>query len=267
MHVVTAGGETIPQLDRIPSPEAKKDFEIVPAFSDALKDEVFRIRHQVYCEELAFEPRRQDQRERDEYDAHSLHLLLRSVHSREFIACTRIVRTRPEDPYYPLPFEKSCAATLDRSIVDPAKLPRGSIGEVSRLAVLARFRNRQVEERRNAGFMRKFGSQMHPRLPYILADLYLGTIELARLYGIDTLFVLTERRLSRHLRMLGVKIQAIGTPIEHCGQRLPSMMSATGIIDNLKLIVRPLYRTIAAEVAQGCTRPLVGLGVSAALQH
>ncbi len=67
--------------------------------------------------------------------------------------------------------------------------------------------------------------------------------------------------------MLGVKIQAIGAPIEHCGQRLPSMMSASGIIDNLKLIVRPLYRAIAAEVAQGCARPLVGLGASAALQH
>jgi N-acyl amino acid synthase of PEP-CTERM/exosortase system len=227
-------------------------YEIVPAFTDALKDEVYRIRHQVYCEELAFEPRRPDRRERDEYDAHSLHLLLRSAHSGEFIACTRIVRTRPEDPHYPLPFEKACAATLDRSIVDPAKLSRGGIGEVSRLAVLARFRKRQGEEKREAGFMRKFGRQMHPRLPCILADLYLGTIELARLNGIDTLFVLTEERLARHLRMLGVKIQAIGTPIEHCGRRLPSMMSASGIIDNLNFIARPLYRTIAAQVAQAC---------------
>ena len=52
--------------------------------------------------------------------------------------------------------------------------------------------------------------------------------------------------------MLGVKIQAIGTPIEHCGQRLPSMMSASGIIDNLNFIARPLYRTVAAQVAQAC---------------
>jgi hypothetical protein len=30
-------------------------FEIVPAFSNALKDEVYRVRHQVYCEDLQFE--------------------------------------------------------------------------------------------------------------------------------------------------------------------------------------------------------------------
>ena len=227
-------------------------YEIVPAFSDALKDEVYRIRHQVYCEELAYEPQRPDRRESDEYDPHSLHLLIRSVQIGDFIGCTRIVRTRPDDPNQPLPLEKSCAATLDRSIVDPARLPRDSIGEISRLAVLARFRKRPVEERREVGFMRKCGRQMHPHFPYILADLYLGTIELARLNGIDTLFVLTEERLARHLRILGFKVRAIGAPIELHGQRLPSMMSASGIIDNLNFIVRPLYRTIAAQVAQAC---------------
>jgi len=223
-------------------------YEIVPAFSDVLKDEVYRIRHQVYCEELAFEPRRSDLLEHDECDAHSLHLLLRSTHSGEFIACTRIVRTRPENPHYPLPFERACATTLDRSIVDPAKLPRERIGEVSRLAVLARFRKRQVEEKHEPDSMRILGSLMRSSFPYVLADLYLGTVELARLNGIDTLFVLTEKRLARYLCMLGVTIQAIGAPIEHRGQRFPSMMSASGIINNLDFIVRPLYRAVAARL-------------------
>jgi N-acyl amino acid synthase of PEP-CTERM/exosortase system len=225
MRGLTARGETTSQLERVPSPEAKKDFEIVPAFSDALKDEVYRIRHQVYCEELAFEPQRPNRREHDEYDAHSLHLLLRGVQIGEFIACTRIVRTRPENPHYPLPFEKTCAATLDRAIVDPAKLPRDTIGEVSRLAVLARFRKRKGEERHEAGLIQDFGAQTRPDFPYILSGLYLGIIELARLNGIHTLFVLTEERLARHLRILGFKVQAIGAPIEHRGRRLPSMIS------------------------------------------
>ena len=97
----------------------KQYFEIVPAFSDALKDNVFRIRHQVYCEELAFEPQRPDRRETDEYDAQSLHLLIRSIKTGEFIGCTRLVRTHPHDPSHLLPFEKTCASTIDRSIVDP----------------------------------------------------------------------------------------------------------------------------------------------------
>ena len=226
-------------------------FEIVPAYSDALKDEVFRIRHQVYCEELKWEPVRPGRREEDEYDPHSLHLLIRSVSAGEFMGCTRLVLTRPEAPEQPLPFEKACAATLDRSIVDPAKLPRNVIGEFGRLAVLKKFRNRKGEEKSATGLIQSFNTLFRPRFPYILAGLYLGTIELARVNGVDTLFILTELRLVRHLRRLGVKIDTIGDPIEHRGQRLPSMLSASQVIRNLGFIVRPLYRTIAAEIARG----------------
>lgn len=227
-------------------------FEIVPAFSDALKDDVYRIRHQVYCEELAYEPQRPDRRESDEYDAHSLHVLIRSVKTGQFVGCTRIIRARPQDPYHPLPFEKICTATLDRSIVDPVKLPRDTIAEVSRLAVIAAFRKRKNEEKTPVPISdQDFGTPTQPRFPYIPVSLYLATVELARLNGIDTLFVLTDERLASHFRKLGVDIQTIGAPVEHRGKRIPSMINASGIVKNLGAIFRPLYRTIAAEVAFG----------------
>jgi len=226
-------------------------FEIVPAYSDALKEEVYRIRHQVYCEELKWEAARPDRREHDEYDPYSLHVLIRSVTLGEFMGCTRLVMTRPQDRNHPLSFEKACAATLDRSVVDPAKLPRDVIGEFGRLAVLRKFRNRKGEENSATGLIQSFNTMLRPRFPYILAGLYLGTIEIARLNGIDTLFILTEPRLVRHLCRLGVEIQTIGGPIEHRGQRIPSMLSVSKIIDNLGFIVRPLYRTVAAEIARG----------------
>ena len=231
-------------------------FEIVPAFSDALKDDVYRIRHQVYCEELAYEPPRPDRRESDEYDAHSLHVLIRSVKTGEFVGCTRIIRAQPQDPYYPLPFENICAATLDRSIVDPAKLPRDTIAEVSRLAVIARFRKRKDEGKKPVSISdQDFGTPTQPRFPYIPVSLYLATVELARLNGINTLFVLTDERLASHFRKLGVDIQTIGAPVEHRGKRIPSIINASDIIKNLGVIFRPLYRTIAAEVALGVKHP------------
>ena len=168
-------------------------FEIVPALSNALKDEVYRVRHQVYCEDLKFESARPDRLETDEHDSNSLHLLLRSVKTGEFIGCTRIVRPRPDDSHYHLPFETTCATALDRSIIDPARLPRDRIAEVSRLAVVASYRRRKGEanspvsladEDSDIGKSRRF--------PYIPLGLYLGTTELARISGIDTLFVLTE---------------------------------------------------------------------------
>jgi N-acyl amino acid synthase of PEP-CTERM/exosortase system len=226
-------------------------FEIVPAYTDALKEEVYRLRHQVYCEELKWEAVRPDRREHDEYDPHSLHVLIRSVKVGEFMGCTRLVLSRPEDPGYSLPFERACAATLDRSVVDPARLPRATIGEFGRLAVLRRFRNRKGEGNSATGMIQTFNTLTRPRFPYILAGLYLGTIELARLHNVDTLFILTEPRLVAHLRRLGVKIKTIGGPIEHRGQRIPSMLSVSDIIGNLGFIVRPLYQTVAAEIARG----------------
>src|SRR3954470_23844494 len=94
----------------------KKYFEVVPAMTDELRDHVYRIRHAVYCEELRYEPVRPDRRETDEYDRHSLHCLIRSLRTGDFVGCTRLVMTRPDDPSYPLPVEKACAQTIDRSI-------------------------------------------------------------------------------------------------------------------------------------------------------
>lgn len=231
----------------------RRHFQLVPANSDSLKDEVFRVRHQVYCEDLAFEAVRPDRREYDEYDSHSLHILIRSVQTGEFVGCTRLVRARPDDPTYPFPFEKTCAATLDRTAIDPSRLPRDTIAEVSRLAVVSQFRRRKEDNKKDTVSLTDadFGSPVQPRFPYIPIALYLGTIEIARLNNIRTLFMLTERRLAVHFRKLGVNIQPIGGPVEHRGERIPSMLDAIETIANMRAMARPLYRVIAQEVANG----------------
>lgn len=239
----------------------KQHFEIVPAFSDALKEEVYRVRHQVYCEDLKFEPVRPDRRETDEHDPNSLHLLMRSVKTDEFIGCTRIVLPRREDPYYQLPFEKTCAGVLDRSIVDPSKLPRHEIAEVSRLAVVAAFRRRKGEANSAVGISgRDFGTQDQPRFPFIPIGLYLATTELARLNGIDTVFVLTEKRLASHFGKLGFDLQYIGNAIEHNGERIPSKMSVSATIRNMRVNLHPLYQAIAADIERGLPKEVVFSG-------
>ena len=54
-------------------------FELIPALDDAALEQVYRIRHDVYCRDLGWEPVRADGRESDEYDAHSYHCLLRGA--------------------------------------------------------------------------------------------------------------------------------------------------------------------------------------------
>src|SRR6266536_374690 len=99
-------------------------FTAVPAVSDELKRTAYRIRHDVYCRDLGFEPVRPDGMETDRYDAHAAHCLLKRVDSEEYVGCIRLVFTQHGDR---LPFEQICAQTIDRTIVDPSRIPRGTI--------------------------------------------------------------------------------------------------------------------------------------------
>lgn len=231
----------------------RKYFRISAAVTPVQRDIVFNIRHQVYCEDLKFEPERTDRREVDAHDSNSLHCLLQSAdQTAQPVGCTRLVFARPDAPDYLLPFEITCAHTLDRNVIDPARLDRHRIGEVSRLAVVAAYRRRRGEARQVFGLDHgDYGAIDQPRFPYVPISLYLGAVALAAHNGIDTLFVLTEPRLAVHFARLGVKIRQIGGPVMHRGARIPSMLKVPEIISDLKPSLRPLWEHIHAEMALG----------------
>lgn len=228
----------------------KQYFRLVAADTEPLKHEVFRIRHKVYCEELGFEPVREDRMEQDEYDPHSLHCLLRrNAPEGEPVGCARLVLPRPGQPDCPLPFERTCAQAIDRSIIDPAALPREGIAEISRLAVRPEYRRRKGEASHEIDLQRRdFGSSLQPRFPYIPIALYLGAVALAKREGINTLFILTEPRLATHFMQLGVEVKQIGAPVSHRGTRIPSVMHVDEIERNMRRILRPMWAVVNEEL-------------------
>ncbi|MBX3629785.1 MAG: PEP-CTERM/exosortase system-associated acyltransferase [Nitrosomonas sp.] len=230
----------------------KQYFEIVPALTEDLKREAYRIRHSVYCEDLKYEPLRPDQLESDEYDAYALHLLIHSVKYDIFIGCVRVIIPPTDDPDWLLPFEKICAHALNRSIIDPTKLPRKQIAEISRLAVISSFRRRKGEATNPINLSEEdFNHNPVPRFPYIPLGLYYGAIELARLHDIEVFFILTEERLANHFNKLGMQIEFIGAPLKHRGLRFPSMVNINKTIHNIRPVIYPLYQTIAQDVRTG----------------
>lgn len=227
----------------------KQYFEIAPALDPARINDVFFIRHDVYARELGFEPVREDQHETDKYDYRSQHCLVRSVDGSRLAGCARLVLNDPANPDAPLPFEVTCRDTLDRSIIDPAKQPRASIAEVSRLAVMSEFRRRKGEQSGEATVSdQDFGDRGQPRFPYIPVSLYIGAVAMAKRQGIEILFTLTEPRLAEHFTKLGVNIIPIGGPVEHRGQRVPSMLLVNKVYQGLRLMVRPLWHTINEQI-------------------
>lgn len=230
----------------------RRYFSIQEACDRSAMEDVFRIRHEVYCEDLGFEAVREDRLETDDHDRNSRHcLLLTGNAAHEPVGCTRVVMTDPKDRSCPLPFEITCAATLDRSLIDPALLARERIGEVSRLAVRRQFRRRKGEENGSVSIQNEdFGKPGQMRFPYIPVSLYLGAIALAERNDLDILFVLTEPRLAAHFARLGVDIRQIGGPVSHRGIRIPSMLKVREVIDNMRPTLRPLWSVVRDEMTE-----------------
>lgn len=227
-----------------------RHFRVVPAFNSALQDICYRIRHSVYCEEFGFEPMREDGRETDAADAHSLHCLLQNVATGQYVGCVRLVIPPTHAPSTLLPFERVCKDSIDRSIVDPRHLPRDSIGEISRLAVIPEFRRRGPETSptvpRNEHEVVARSAEL---VPYIQAGLYLGVFAMAHLHGIERVFMLLEPRLARQMGLLvGVRPEIIGSAVEHRGARVPGMLWVQQVLDNPRFFMRPLFDSIWTDL-------------------
>jgi N-acyl amino acid synthase of PEP-CTERM/exosortase system len=231
-----------------------KRFEVVPATTDALRHDVYSLRHEVYCEELKYEPEHADRLETDAHDADSLHCLIRSTdREAQLVGSTRLILTRPEAPAAQLPIETICARTLDRTLFDPQKQPRQRIAEISRLAIRPAYRRRGSDGHLPVAINVEDFSLTHGgiRFPYIQLGLYLSAIAMAHHHGIDTLLVLTEPRLATYFAKLGVNIKRIGSPVEHHGIRVPSMIDVQAVINGMSTIIKPMWNAIEKDIQNG----------------
>ncbi|MBU0603303.1 MAG: PEP-CTERM/exosortase system-associated acyltransferase [Gammaproteobacteria bacterium] len=226
-------------------------FSVEAAVSETLKHEVFRVRHAVYCQELGYEPTNTTHEETDAFDARALHIALRAQSSGRIVGCARLVHVDPAAPDTPLPFETLCADAINRSLIDPAKVDRRHIVEISRLAVLSDYRKRKGDSAGPIAISEEdMGTRDQPRFPYIPVGLYLGLLASAELHGVEHMFTLTEARLARHLSALGFRIHLIGSPVEHRGKRVPSVIYREEVMTHLPPFMLPLFDQIRNDMAR-----------------
>ncbi|HTR00981.1 MAG TPA: PEP-CTERM/exosortase system-associated acyltransferase [Candidatus Acidoferrum sp.] len=228
----------------------RRYFTLVPALDDALRRETYRIRHDVYCHDLGWEPPRADELETDDYDRHSLPCLMRAAQTGTRVGCLRLVLCPPEEPLRPLPMERTCAHTLDHALIERFEPDRRRIAEVSRLAVTRDYRRRKGEADKPIALEQSdFGEGAQQRFPFIPVGLYLSAFALAAQLDLSYLLVLTEPRLARHLGRIGLDIHQIGEPVEHRGVRIPSIMDTRATIANLHPLTHRLWDQIHDDIA------------------
>jgi N-acyl amino acid synthase of PEP-CTERM/exosortase system len=228
-------------------------FHVVTANSGPMLEEVFRLRHQVYCEELGFEPQRASRLEHDEYDKRSIHCLLFHKASKTYIGCSRLILADSNEPEAPFPFELTCGKSLRWSFDSSAGTGRERYGEISRLAIIATFRRFPRNEVAVAdGGSEDFydGDEDEKHLfPTISLGLYLAMTAIVLNQGLKGVFAMMEPRLARRLRRLGILFEQVGEAVEHHGLRGPFLIHSDSILNTLKPDCRALLGKIQNSLA------------------
>ncbi|WP_218312889.1 PEP-CTERM/exosortase system-associated acyltransferase [Alteromonas antoniana] len=224
--------------------------EPVVATSQSLCEESFKIRHNVYCDELSFEPVRENGMETDEFDAFSRHCLIHHKSSDHFAGTVRVVRPLKQGEQ--LPIEKYCLNSITNDKLNPAFFERHEVCEISRLAVPKDFRRRQMDKFQGAAtgvINQSTYSETELRcFPFIAVGLYFSAAAMVIHNEIKHAYVMMEPRLARSMGFVGIKFEQIGPVIEYHGKRAPYYINQDLLYKTLtpgfKIMLKHIQQTV-----------------------
>jgi N-acyl amino acid synthase of PEP-CTERM/exosortase system len=224
-------------------------FNLEIATTPQLREEAYRIRYQVYCEDLQYEPsdRFPDKMEIDVYDKQSIILLLLHKESQSYAGCVRLIIPQPQR--LSLPFELACSYKISKDIIDLNQISRNSMFEVSRLAATSAFRKRKGESQTTDGLSINSEIRAEERrgFPIVPLSLYLGVLGIMLESNLEHLFTMMEPRLARHLKYVGFHFHQIGDLVDYHGRRGPFYIHRDGS-QGLHPAYKSLQEMIRAEM-------------------
>ncbi|HSB95355.1 MAG TPA: PEP-CTERM/exosortase system-associated acyltransferase [Spongiibacteraceae bacterium] len=188
------------------APDFSERYQISIASTDELRRKVYRLRHKVFCDELGYAMDHIRGHEFDEYDAGSLHILLRERASGTAIGCFRLVL--PQEGEIWLPFDEYGVQHVDSKLFDWSTVNRPRSVEVSRLAL-------NVAARHVGSHDKGAGASD----PYLATAMFYAVTALVMHYSIDNVFMVIEPRLGRLISRYGFRLSQISPPFEYYGQR------------------------------------------------
>ncbi|MDJ0743384.1 MAG: PEP-CTERM/exosortase system-associated acyltransferase [Xenococcaceae cyanobacterium MO_167.B27] len=226
-------------------------FSLSIADTPELQKEVYKIRYQVYCEELEYEPKEKfpDGMETDIYDSRSIHCLLKHKPSDRYIGCVRMVLCDLDQLNDKFPMENFCNHDIDLS-----GTARRRYAEISRLAVIGDFRKRKGEKTSSVGMVLSesnpnIAEQEKRRFPVIALSLYLACTSIVVTLKLDAAFTIMEARLSRHLRRCGIPSCLIGDFVNFHGKRGPFLVSPIEVLNSMDTEILALFNAIHSDLA------------------
>jgi len=204
-----------------------KHFEAVLADCEEGKRLHYKIRYQVYCIESGYEDSRAfaDGEEKDEWDEHAVHFLVRSKATREWIAAMRLILPDHQGGH---PVFQLCE--IDKSIA--GKTHGSTTGEISRLCIINSFRRRMPPGRpdvnresmaahKSAAF---YPMRERCKEPLIVLGLFRAAAQFSLEHGIPYWYFLTTSALARMVKRMHVHMLKVGNSCFHNGERHPFLV-------------------------------------------
>lgn len=209
---------------------------MIPAITGELKNEVFKLRYQVYCIENPFENPADfpDNMESDIFDSRSVHYLIRHRKSGDFAATTRLILPLANKPTELFPIELH--STIEH--IDFLKsVPRINLAELSRFCVSKRFRQRKNERHLVAtcgvDSNQSFTQREKWSSSYLTLALIACGVKLSAENNIDYWYALMEPSLQRLVSALGVPFDQIGPLVDYHGLRQPCLIKVDALLEGV----------------------------------
>lgn len=211
-------------------------YQILIANTEELRKDVYRLRHQIFCDDLGYEMDHHDGLESDEFDDDSLHVLLRERTSQIPVGCFRLVMPQRTGRTW-LPFDIYGVPHVDRSLFNWNHVNHARSVEVSRLALLTPNSRSKLNQGEST--------------PYLATALFYAVTAMIVRLNVENVFMVIEPCLGRLTSRFGIRLDQISPAFEYYGQR--ATFTTTGLRMNaesltLKAPWRRLYNIIEHQL-------------------
>jgi N-acyl amino acid synthase of PEP-CTERM/exosortase system len=212
-------------------------FDMVPADSDEIKKQAYRLRYQVYCIEAGLEdPERYPEGlEFDEFDYRSVHYLIRHRKFGINVATTRLILPDIDNPEKPFPLEIHSHIENFEAL---KHISRRHLAEVSRFCIIKGFRRRKNEFKTVTGLNPDFDTenlftQHVRRIPHITLALFACLIKMSYENDIHDWYGVMEPALIRVLSTMGMHAIKLGPISDYHGKRQPCTIKIADLLDSV----------------------------------
>lgn len=251
-----------PELVVLPGLDILDTFAVEVLIGRESEQEAYRLRYEVYCKELGWEPcdGQPSGCERDADDDRSAQVLFRHRASGQAVATFRLVLADLQDPLAPFPFERHCPLLLP-GMVEQDPVRRLGCAELSRFCVIGAFRHGGADGPVPWGLDPGQWQREWPQRRGLGRLMVLVAAQAMLSIGLDWYYILSEAGLRSILRASGFPFARVGPDIEWNGRRSPARCGRPTVRTGLgtpegRVLAGPLASLLRPALAR---HPLLGI--------